>query len=61
MVRRAARQEGLLVGISSGANIVAARKVGRRLADEGRPGVIVTIFCDGADKYLSEEFWNDPD
>lgn len=61
MVRRAARQEGLLVGISSGANIVAARKVGRRLAEEGRPGVIVTIFCDGADKYLSEEFWNDPD
>jgi cysteine synthase B len=61
MVRRAARQEGLLVGISSGANIVAARKIGRRLADEGRSGVIVTIFCDGADKYLSEEFWNDPD
>lgn len=61
MVRRAAREDGLLVGISSGANIIAARKVGKRLISEGKTGVIVTIFCDGADKYLSEEFWNDPD
>jgi len=61
MVRRLARIEGLLVGISSGANIVAARKVGKRLVEAGKTGVIVTVFCDGADKYLSEEFWNDPD
>lgn len=61
MVRRLAREEGLLVGLSSGANVVGARKVAERLYEEGRTGVIVTILCDGADKYLSEEFWNDPD
>ena len=61
MVRRAARTAGLLVGISSGANMVAARRIGERLAASGQKGVIVTILCDAADKYLSEEFWNDPD
>ncbi len=61
MVRRVAREEGLLVGISSGANIVAARKVARRIVEAGHTATIVTILCDGADKYLSEEFWNDPD
>lgn len=61
MVRRCARQEGILIGISAGANIVAARKIGKRLVESGEPGVIVTVLCDGADKYLSEEFWNDPD
>jgi S-sulfo-L-cysteine synthase (O-acetyl-L-serine-dependent) len=43
-----AREEALLVGISSGANLVAARESGRRLADAGQPGVIVTVLCDGA-------------
>ncbi len=61
MVRRCAREEGVLVGISGGANVVAARKVGKRLVDRGESGLIVTVLCDGADKYLSEEFWNDPD
>jgi S-sulfo-L-cysteine synthase (O-acetyl-L-serine-dependent) len=59
MTRRLARDEGVLVGISSGANVVAARKLARRLADAGQPGVIVTFLCDGAAKYLSEPFWND--
>jgi cysteine synthase B len=59
MVRRLAREEGLLVGISSGANVVAARKIGQELAGRGESGVIVTIFCDGADKYLSEHFWDE--
>jgi cysteine synthase B len=59
MCRRLAREEALLVGISSGANLVAARAVGRRLADSGEPGVIVTVLCDGAYKYLSESFWTD--
>jgi len=40
---------------------VAATKIARRLVDEGRSGVIATIFCDGASKYMSEHFWNDPD
>ena len=59
MTRAMAREEGVLVGISSGANLVAARKVGRSLAERGETGVIVTILCDSADKYLSEPFWDD--
>ncbi len=61
MCRRLAREEALLVGISSGANLVAARKIGQRLVDAGQRGVIVTILCDGAYKYLSEPFWTDSD
>jgi cysteine synthase B len=59
MTRRMARDEALLVGISSGANLVAARTVARRLVEAGESGVIVTVLCDGAEKYLSEPFWND--
>jgi len=59
MTRRMARDEALLVGISSGANLVAARKVARELVEASESGVIVTILCDGAGKYLSEPFWND--
>ncbi|MCS7024752.1 MAG: cysteine synthase family protein [Bryobacteraceae bacterium] len=61
MARRLARQEGLLVGISSGGNVVAARQLGERLAKAGRQAVIVTILCDGAAKYLSESFWDEED
>ena len=53
MVLKLAREEGLLVGVSSGGNIVAALKVAARLKE----GVVVTIFCDSAAKYLSEDFW----
>jgi cysteine synthase B len=55
MVKRLALEEGLLVGISAGANVVAALEVARQLSS----GVVVTIFCDGADKYLSERFWTE--
>ena len=61
MCRRIAREEALLVGISSGANLVAARAVGKQLVEAGESGVIVTMLCDGAYKYLSESFWHDPD
>jgi cysteine synthase B len=61
MTRRLGRDEGILVGISSGANVVAAREVARQLVEQGREAVIVTILCDGAGKYLSEPFWDDPD
>jgi cysteine synthase B len=54
MVVRLAREEGLFVGISAGAAMVAALEVARNI-DSGR---IVTVFCDGGDKYLSEEFWS---
>ncbi len=61
MCRQLAREEAVLAGISSGATLVAATKVARELAEAGRPGVIVTVLCDGAYKYLSEPFWNDQD
>jgi cysteine synthase B len=55
MVKRLARREGWFVGISSGANVVAAMRVAEQI-DEG---MIVTILCDDASKYLSEKFWNE--
>ncbi len=55
MTLRLAREEGLLVGISSGAALVAALKVAGRLTQ----GVVVTIFPDSGDKYLSERFWDE--
>jgi cysteine synthase B len=56
MVRRLAREEGLLVGISGGAALAAALKVAKTV----RNAVIVTVFPDSADKYMSERFWNAP-
>src|SRR5688500_9985643 len=53
MALRLAREEGILVGVSSGANMVAATRV----AGELKAGVVVTVFCDSAAKYLSESFW----
>lgn len=55
MVKQLARREGWFVGISSAANVVAAMRVAARI-DEG---VIVTILCDDASKYLSEKFWKE--
>lgn len=55
MVKRLARREGWFVGISSAANVVAAMRVAERI-DEG---VIVTMLCDDASKYLSEKFWDE--
>ena len=55
MVKRVAREEGALIGISSGAAIATALEVAREI----ERGVVVTILCDGADKYLSESFWED--
>lgn len=57
--RRMAREDGLLVGISAAANVVAATRVAENLSKEGQGGVIVTVLCDGGQKYLSEPFWND--
>jgi cysteine synthase B len=53
MVRRLAREEGLLAGISSGAALAATLAVARRLDR----GMVVTVFPDGAEKYLTEKFW----
>jgi cysteine synthase B len=55
MVRRLAREEGLLCGISAGAAMACARQV----ASELEQGVVVTLFPDSGDKYLSERFWDE--
>jgi S-sulfo-L-cysteine synthase (O-acetyl-L-serine-dependent) len=52
---RLAREEGILVGVSSGGNMAAALRV----AAELKEGVVVTIFADSAAKYLSESFWRE--
>lgn len=61
MTRWLGRHEGILAGMSSGANVHAAHTVGKRLVAKGESGVIVTVLCDGATKYLSESFWNEKD
>ncbi|HWS52891.1 MAG TPA: cysteine synthase family protein [Pyrinomonadaceae bacterium] len=54
--RRLAREEGLFVGVSSGANVLAALRYAQTLP----PGsLVVTVLCDGGDRYLSEDFWGD--
>jgi cysteine synthase B len=52
--RQLGKREGLLVGVSAGAALACALKVAR----EVERGVIVTVFPDGGDKYLSERFWD---
>jgi S-sulfo-L-cysteine synthase (O-acetyl-L-serine-dependent) len=54
-----ARNEGVLVGVSAGAAVAASLAVAEEEAAAGREAVIVTILCDGADKYLSERFWTE--
>jgi cysteine synthase A len=52
MTGRLAREEGLLVGISSGSNVVAA---GRIAAELGPGSTVVTVLCDTGERYLSVE------
>ena len=49
MTGKLAREEGLLVGPSSGANVFAARRLAASLQ---RPAVVVTVLCDGGERYL---------
>ncbi|MBZ5567209.1 MAG: cysteine synthase family protein [Acidobacteriia bacterium] len=56
MVKRLAREEGLLAGISSGAALAGCREVAKTAP---RGSVIVTVFPDSGDKYLSETFWEE--
>jgi S-sulfo-L-cysteine synthase (O-acetyl-L-serine-dependent) len=63
MARRLAREQGLLVGVSSAAAVVGCLQVIERLNPEppkiDQPATIVTILCDSGEKYLSERFWNE--
>ncbi|GAC1445863.1 MAG: cysteine synthase family protein [Pyrinomonadaceae bacterium] len=56
MARRLAREEGLFVGVSSGANVLAAIELARELP---HGSVVVTILCDDGSRYTSEEFWKE--
>jgi cysteine synthase B len=64
MTKRLAKEEGLLVGISSGAAMAASLRIARELSEGAQSpasstSVIVTVFPDGAEKYLSERFWDE--
>jgi cysteine synthase B len=55
MTRELAGKYGLFVGISSGANVLAATKLAETLSSES---IIVTILCDSGFRYLSDELWD---
>jgi S-sulfo-L-cysteine synthase (O-acetyl-L-serine-dependent) len=59
MAKRLAREEGVLVGISAAAAVVASLAIAREESALARPAVIVTVLPDSADKYLSERFWDE--
>ncbi len=56
IARRLAKEEGILCGISSGANVWAALELARRPKNEGK--LIVTIICDTGERYLSTWLFN---
>lgn len=56
MTRRLAREEGLFVGVSSGANVFAALRLASGLTSDA---LVVTVLCDGGGRYLSEDFWEE--
>ena len=58
LVKRLAREEGFLVSVSAGAALAGCFQVARRIPRTER-AVIVTVFADSGDKYLSERFWDD--
>lgn len=59
MAKWLAREEGLLVGISAAAAVVASLRIAREETETGRAATIVTVLPDSADKYLSERFWEE--
>jgi cysteine synthase B len=59
MAKQLAREEGLLVGISAAAAVVASAQIAREEVASGRAAVIVTVLPDSADRYLSERFWEE--
>src|SRR5277367_4359276 len=59
MAKHMGRNLGVLVGVSAAAATAAALQVAEEEAAKGREAVIVTILCDGADKYMNERFWTE--
>lgn len=57
-VKRLIREEGLLLGVSSGAALLGCLEVARRVP-EGQAAMIVTVFPDNGEKYLHERFWEE--
>ncbi|MDR2761814.1 MAG: cysteine synthase family protein [Planctomycetaceae bacterium] len=55
MTRKLAEETGLFVGVSSGANVLAAVKLAEKLSPNE---IIVTILCDNGHRYLSDELWD---
>jgi cysteine synthase B len=58
MADRLAREEGLHVGHSSGANIFAAVKTAEKLQAQGKEGCIVAIVADRGDRYFAPMKWD---
>jgi len=56
MAAKVAKEEGLLIGISSGANLEAAYRAAKHPENKGK--TIVTILCDTAERYLSTELFD---
>ena len=61
MVRRIAREEGVLLGVSGGAALVVAERLGRDSGFGIRDGeqVIVALLPDSGNRYLSDRFWDE--
>jgi S-sulfo-L-cysteine synthase (O-acetyl-L-serine-dependent) len=58
LVKRAAREEGLLLSPSAGAALLGCFQVAKKIPS-GQAAVIVTVFADSGTKYLSERFWDE--
>jgi cysteine synthase B len=58
MVKRIAREEGLMVSPSAAAAVVGCLRIAQGLASDEH-AVIVTVFADSASKYLTERFWDE--
>jgi cysteine synthase B len=59
LLKRLAREEGLLVSPSSAAALAGCLQVARSLC-AGERAIFVTVFADSGEKYLSERFWDEP-